>query len=328
MGGATAIGYALKHADRLRSLTLVSSGAAGYAVSKKFERLDGLARAEGVEVARQKWMDWSLAWYKDRHPEVGRRIAEMMNGYSGAVWADPMRGKYPKTVDLDRVSQIKTPTLIMAGELDKVFLELAKKFHERIAGSRLKVFPGVGQERLEKLEEFRSLYSDYAKFTNRPENVPAQMVRQKMEPLVPMTVDSLRRVGLGQMVTRDAPVRGGKKVRINLIRAIFRDHIVRQFSLDDDAPMKLLDAGILKYRQRLWRQKLQLVNPLFWLFHLILFLARLPLLAFRAAGFESDEYEKAPIVRLYLVVFQMICWALLAHWLGLWRWIWFDIVGA
>jgi hypothetical protein len=74
------------------------------------------------------------------------------------------------------------------------------------------------KERLENLTEFRNLYADYASFTNKPNNVPAQMVRQKMEPLVPMTVDSLRRVGLGHMVTHDAPVRGGRKVRINRFR--------------------------------------------------------------------------------------------------------------
>jgi hypothetical protein len=183
------------------------------------------------------------------------------------------------------------------------------------------------KERLENLTEFRSLYADYANFTNKPNNIPAQMVRQRMEPLVPLTVDSLRRVGLGHMVTHDAPVRGGRKVRINLIKAIFRDHVVRQFSLDDEAPMKLIDAGILKYQRLLWIQKLQLFNPLFWLFHFILFLAKLPILIFRQAGFDTDKTEKHPLVRLYLVVFQVACYALLVKWSGLWDWIRFDILG-
>jgi len=144
MGGATAIGFALKYPDRLKSLTLVSTGAAGYGVSKKFDKLDDTAREDGVEVALQKWKDWALAWYKNERRELGEFIESMMSGYSGAVWRDPMRGKYSKEDDLSRVGSIKTPTAIFAGELDKVFAELAVKLHERIDGSRLVTYPNCG----------------------------------------------------------------------------------------------------------------------------------------------------------------------------------------
>ncbi len=144
MGGSTAIGFALKYRERLISLTLASTGAAGYSVSKKFERLDQVARKEGVELARQKWLDWSLAWYKNKRKDVGRFIKTMMDDYSGAVWADPMRGRYPKEQDLDRVHEITVPTLVLAGELDRVFASLARKLHRRIDGSQLKVYEQVG----------------------------------------------------------------------------------------------------------------------------------------------------------------------------------------
>jgi len=183
------------------------------------------------------------------------------------------------------------------------------------------------KERLENLEKFHGLYRDYADFTNKPENLPAQLVRAKMEPLVPMAVESLRKVGLGGMVTRDAPVHGGRRVRINIIKAIFRDNVVRKFSLDDKAPLKVLEAGILKYRQLLWIQKLQLFNPLFWLFHFILFLARVPILVFRKAGYDTSHAESLTSVRLYLILFQIACYYLLAEWSGLLDWIRFDILG-
>ncbi len=183
------------------------------------------------------------------------------------------------------------------------------------------------KERLENLEKFRGLYRDYADFTNKPENVPAQMVRKKMEPLVPMTVESLNKVGLGGMVTRDAPVHGGRRVRVNIIKAIFRDRVIRKFSLDDKAPLKVLEAGILKYKQQLWVQKLQLFNPLFWLFHFILFMARLPLLIFRKAGYDTSHAETLTSVRLFIILFQCFCYYILAEWSGLLDWIWFDIMG-
>jgi hypothetical protein len=76
------------------------------------------------------------------------------------------------------------------------------------------------KERLNSLIRFRKLYVEYVKFTNRESNPAAQMVRARMEPLTTLTVDSLKRVGLGSMLTRAAPARGGKTMKINLIRCL------------------------------------------------------------------------------------------------------------
>lgn len=145
MGGSTAIGFALGHQERLRSLTLVSTGAAGYGAGKKFSRLDDVGRRDGAAAAKEQWMRWSLAWYE--RGELARLrpiMEEMMRGYSGAVWTDPMRGKYPKEQDLERVHAIAVPTLIVAGEWDRLFLPLAQQLRDRIDGSELKVYQKTG----------------------------------------------------------------------------------------------------------------------------------------------------------------------------------------
>jgi pimeloyl-ACP methyl ester carboxylesterase len=144
MGGTTALGYALAHPERLRSLTLVSSGAAGYGVSKKITKLDRIARADGVKEALETWKRWSLSWYKDDLKQLGEFLEEMMDGFSGATWKDPMRGKYPRDDDMSRLGEIKVPTAIFAGSLDRIFAGLAKKLYDRIKGSWLKVYEGVG----------------------------------------------------------------------------------------------------------------------------------------------------------------------------------------
>ena len=144
MGGATAIGYALEHQDRLKSLVLVSTGAAGYDVGKKFPHLDQLARDKGAAAALNKWRSWSLAWYKDDRRELRDFLDSMMSEYSGAVWKDPMRGQYPREDDLSRVNRITVPTAIFAGALDKVFVPLAEQLHELIAGSRMFMYPHIG----------------------------------------------------------------------------------------------------------------------------------------------------------------------------------------
>ena len=183
------------------------------------------------------------------------------------------------------------------------------------------------RDRLRNLTEFRDSYHEYLDFTNRPTNLPAQMVRDRMQPMVPMAVESLRRIGLGAMVTHDAPARGGRKVRINVIRAIFRDHVIRAFSLDEREPLWVLEKGILAYRRLLWVQRIQLFNPIFWLFHFGLFAARVPILIFRMTGYDTSHAETLTSVRLYLIVFQFVYFYLLAEWVGLIDWIWFDILG-
>ena len=182
------------------------------------------------------------------------------------------------------------------------------------------------KERLDNLTEFRALYTEYIEFTNRATNVPAQMVRRRMEPLAPLAVDSLKKVGLGYLVTRDAPSRGGVKVQVNLIKAIFRDHVIQRFSLDEKEPLAILERGLQEYRQRLWAQKIQLFNPLFWLFQIGLFLARLPLYICQSAGFDTSRAERAPITKVYLVVVQILFFFLLAHAVGLTNWFRFDII--
>jgi pimeloyl-ACP methyl ester carboxylesterase len=144
MGGSTAIGFALKYQDRLESLTLVDTGAAGYSVGPKIARIDRIAREVGVEAAREKWIKTALTWYHDDRKEIRDLMDNMMRHHRGAIWLDPQRGKYPGTVDLDHVHNITIPTMIFVGEDDRVFVPLAQQLHERIQSSVLSVFEGTG----------------------------------------------------------------------------------------------------------------------------------------------------------------------------------------
>lgn len=173
------------------------------------------------------------------------------------------------------------------------------------------------RDRLRRLRRFRAMYKEYLAFTNRERNPAAQLVLEKMEPMVRLTVDSLRRVKLGSMITRDAPARGGRRVKINVIKAIFRENVKSYYSLDEEAPLRALDKGILLYQRRLWLHTVQLFNPLFWLYHFSGFLARLPILMVRRAGYDTDRAEKMLSVRMWIVVVQALCFYALFQWTGL-----------
>lgn len=169
MGGSTAIGFALTYRDRLTSLTLVSSGAAGYDIGKKIERLDRLARDSGIEAARATWLKWTMAWYNKDQAEIAQLMKTMISEHSGAVWRDPQRGKYAREIDLDRVDRIDVPTLIVTGSEDKVFAGLGEKLQARMQRSRLEVLDGVGHMvNLEAPERFNRICLQFLRECDRP----------------------------------------------------------------------------------------------------------------------------------------------------------------
>ena len=171
------------------------------------------------------------------------------------------------------------------------------------------------RERLSCLIQFRELFKEYTQFQNREKNRAAQIVREKMEPLLGFTVDSLKRVNLGSTITREAPTRGGHNLRINLIRAIFREHLISRFKLDDATPMKILDSGISRYRSRLWKEKIQLFNPLFWLYYFSEFLARIPVMFMEKAGCDTRQTEKTRGFKLYIVFIQLVVFYFVVKWI-------------
>jgi 3-oxoadipate enol-lactonase len=144
MGGSTAIGYALKYQERLASLALVSTGAAGYDVSKKIARIDQIARQQGLQTAFAKWKETTLTWYKREKKAMRELMETMIDEHSGAIWLDPRRGNYPRENDLERVPSIKVPVMIFAGAADRLFLPLARLLHDKIPNSRLSIYEGVG----------------------------------------------------------------------------------------------------------------------------------------------------------------------------------------
>ncbi len=144
MGGTTAIGLALEHQDRLATMTLVSTGAAGYKLGGKISMIDRLARKSGVEAARKKWMQISLGWYGEGQEALRESLETQMREHSGAIWLDPMRGKYPQETDLEHVHRIAVPTMILVGERDRVFVPIAEALHKRIASSSLTIYKDVG----------------------------------------------------------------------------------------------------------------------------------------------------------------------------------------
>ncbi len=143
-GGTTGLGIALKYPERLKSLTLVATSAAGYSAGPKISKIDKIFKEKGIETGKNRWIETALLWYKDDKKNIKQLMTTMMAEHSYIPWLDPNRGKYPREYDLEVAHKINLPILILVGEYDKIFLPLAEQLHEKIPKSELKIYDKIG----------------------------------------------------------------------------------------------------------------------------------------------------------------------------------------
>ena len=137
LGGAIALEWALRHPNDVGGLILIGTGARLRVSPAIFEMLD------------TKWPD-SIPAFADyslspsASPELHRRV----EAWHRQVGQHATRADYAACNEWDimeRVGEIKAPTLIIVGEFDKLTPPKFSRFlHEKIAGSRLLEIPGAG----------------------------------------------------------------------------------------------------------------------------------------------------------------------------------------
>ncbi|SYZ73815.1 putative AB hydrolase superfamily protein YisY [Candidatus Zixiibacteriota bacterium] len=162
MGGGDALSFAIDYQERLLSLTLADSVAAGYKPKTKFRDYAELFQQLPTAEAKEKFIDATLAYYVDRDPEIRQNLEQMMLLFSGRPLTDPMRGKYPKRDDLRLAVMVRIPVLIIVGKKDLAWLPLAKKLNEVILDSRLEILSGVGHmSNMEAPEKFNTILEEF-----------------------------------------------------------------------------------------------------------------------------------------------------------------------
>jgi 3-oxoadipate enol-lactonase len=148
MGGRIVTEAALAARERVRALVLVASLLDGVPWDPDSERGmqaigEGL-RAGGLDAAKAAWLAHDFFAPAKRSPDVARRLAEMVAGYSGVNWTstDP-HGPHPQSLGL--LSAISAPTTVVAPELDvPCFREMSDLLASRIPGARKVAVPDAG----------------------------------------------------------------------------------------------------------------------------------------------------------------------------------------
>ncbi|MFZ0725949.1 MAG: 3-oxoadipate enol-lactonase [Desulfobacterales bacterium] len=145
MGGMIGQALALNHAERLRSLVLCDTAAvvapeAQPLWRQRIEKARAAGMAALAEETLQRW--FTPPYLAENPPEVGR-IREMIlttpvAGFRGCSEAI-RRLDY-----IDRLGEIRLPTLIVVGEQDPgTPVASSEAIHRRIAGSRLEIIPSA-----------------------------------------------------------------------------------------------------------------------------------------------------------------------------------------
>ncbi len=145
LGGMIGQSLALNNPDRLKSLTLCDTAAVVPAEAQPLwqERMDK-ARKEGMEALLEQTMErWFTPSFLKQNSKIlilirGQLLATPVSGYIGC--AEAIR----KLDYLDRLSEIKIPTLIMVGEDDPgTPVSASEAIYERISNSKLVILPSA-----------------------------------------------------------------------------------------------------------------------------------------------------------------------------------------
>lgn len=147
-GGRVAIDYVLQHPDKVQSLVLVSAGLDGFDWSKADfswnTPIEEALQKRDFEAVAEGWLasPYMVPAMQDAHlaPTL-RQIARD----NAAHWAEPSLERALHPPALDRLSEIKASTLVLAGGRDvPEILEIAGILTSRIGGAKRLDFESAG----------------------------------------------------------------------------------------------------------------------------------------------------------------------------------------
>lgn len=140
VGGALAITFAILHPERVRSLTVVASGADGFrypqADIEAITEVIALMRGGKKEEALTKWLANPMLSVVNTQPAVKEKVERMVRENAG-IWTMDAWPQQPLTPSArERLGRIRVPTLVVIGDRDAASVR-------RFADSTARMIPGA-----------------------------------------------------------------------------------------------------------------------------------------------------------------------------------------
>jgi pimeloyl-ACP methyl ester carboxylesterase len=148
LGGRIAIDFTLTYPDRVDKLVLMGPGLTGYQFKvendQHMKRVIDLAVGGDAKAAMSLWLEHPMMKPAMSNPERADRIRSIAMD-NLAIWQRLSVGeRVPNPPAIQRLSEIRKPTLLIVGEVDVPDIQaIVKLLQAGIAGARTEVIPGA-----------------------------------------------------------------------------------------------------------------------------------------------------------------------------------------
>jgi pimeloyl-ACP methyl ester carboxylesterase len=168
LGGMIAADFALEHPERVERLVLSGSGLRGDKQPPDEKTLNAYRTGarEGAEKYFEAFLQADLlAGVRDRPAARERMHRMMVDNFKALTYLSAGLQQSPEPPTIERLGEIKVPTLVIIGSLDgKNLQNIADMLAARIRGARKVVIPGASHHPpVETPKEFNRVLLDFLK---------------------------------------------------------------------------------------------------------------------------------------------------------------------